>query len=97
MIKSFESLSVATCFSNVAIDVSIFSIFSAYILDLILPISLVTENVPPFTLKIGTTLESPSISFKISKHLSFLASYMKDLNIRSRYFTFVRLNIKFKA
>ena len=47
----------------------------------------------------GSTLlfYGPSVSFKISKHLSFLASYMKDINIRSRYFTFVRLNIKFKT
>jgi hypothetical protein len=36
----------------------------------------------------------PSISFKINKTVSFLGSYMKDLNTRSRYFSFIRFNFK---
>ena len=36
----------------------------------------------------------PSISFKIYKNISFLGSYMKDLNTRSRYFSFIRFNFK---
>ena len=47
----------------------------------------------------GSTLlfYGPSMSFKLTKNVSFLASYMKDLNTRSRYFGFVRLNLKFKT
>lgn len=39
----------------------------------------------------------PVVSFSLTKNVSFMVSYLKDFNIRSRYFTFVRMNIKFKT
>ena len=47
----------------------------------------------------GSTLlfYGPSASFELTKNISFLTSFMKDINTRSRYFAFVRLNIKFKT
>lgn len=47
----------------------------------------------------GSTLSfyGPTVSFSLSNNVSFLLSYTKDFNVRSRYYTFVRMNIKFKT
>lgn len=46
----------------------------------------------------GTTLllHGPSVSFDVTKNLSFMFAFMKDLNTQSRYYSFSRINIKFK-
>jgi len=41
-----------------------------------------------------TLFYGPSVSFSLFKNISFLGSYMKDLNTRSRYFSFIRFNFK---
>lgn len=44
-----------------------------------------------------TLFYGPSINFSIFKNISFLGSYMKDFNTRSRYFYFIRLNFKIRT
>lgn len=39
----------------------------------------------------------PSVNIRLTKNLGILASYMKDVNTRSRYMGFIRLNIRFKS
>lgn len=42
-------------------------------------------------------LHGPSLSLDITKNLSFMFAFMKDFNTQHRYYTFSRINIKFKV